>query len=41
MEFKTLEDYVGNTPLVRMKRINAGRNNVILAKLEGNNQPVR
>jgi len=37
MEFKTLEDYVGQTPLVRLKRIAAGRNNVILAKLEGNN----
>ncbi|ANQ84242.1 cysteine synthase CysM [Azoarcus olearius] len=37
MEFKTLEDYVGKTPLVRMKRITAGHNNVILAKLEGNN----
>jgi len=37
MEFKTLEDYVGHTPLVRLKRISAGRNNVILAKLEGNN----
>jgi len=37
MEFKTLEDYVGHTPLVRLKRIEAGRNNVILAKLEGNN----
>lgn len=37
MEFRTLEDYVGNTPLVRLKRINAGHNNVILAKLEGNN----
>ncbi len=37
MEFKTLEDYVGNTPLVRLKRIRAGRNNVILGKLEGNN----
>lgn len=37
MEFKTLEDYVGRTPLVRLKRIHAGRNNVILAKLEGNN----
>ena len=37
MEFKTLEDYVGQTPLVRLKRIEAGRNNVILAKLEGNN----
>ena len=37
MEFRTLEDYVGRTPLVRLKRINAGHNNVILAKLEGNN----
>ena len=37
MEFRTLEDYVGRTPLVRLKRINDGRNNVILAKLEGNN----
>ena len=37
MEFKTLEDYVAQTPLVRLKRITAGRNNVILAKLEGNN----
>ena len=37
MEYKTLEDYVGKTPLVRLKRINAGRNNVILGKLEGNN----
>ncbi|HRD33406.1 MAG TPA: cysteine synthase CysM [Rhodocyclaceae bacterium] len=37
MEFKILEDYVGNTPLVRLKRINAGTNNVILGKLEGNN----
>jgi cysteine synthase B len=37
MEFKTLEDCVGQTPLVRLKRIRAGRNNVVLAKLEGNN----
>lgn len=37
MEFMTLEDYVGRTPLVRLKRLTAGRNNVILAKLEGNN----
>ncbi len=35
--FKTLEDYVGATPLVRLKRIIAGRDNAILAKLEGNN----
>ena len=41
MNWKTLEDFVGNTPLVQLKRIpgpdNARRNNVILAKLEGNN----
>ena len=41
MKTHTLEDFVGNTPLVRLKRIpgadNARRNNVILAKLEGNN----
>ena len=39
--FKTLEDFVGNTPLVQLKRIPgedaARRGNVILAKLEGNN----
>ena len=39
----TLEDFVGNTPLIRLKRIpgdtsNAGdTSNIILAKLEGNN----
>lgn len=41
MNWKTIEDFVGNTPLVQLKRIpgaeNARRNNVILAKLEGNN----
>jgi cysteine synthase B len=41
MNWKTLEDFVGNTPLVQLKRLpgaeNARRNNVILAKLEGNN----
>ncbi|MDR3213481.1 MAG: cysteine synthase CysM [Azoarcus sp.] len=37
MAFRTLEDYVGQTPLVRLKRIAAGHGNVILAKLEGNN----
>jgi len=35
--YKTLEDTVGNTPLVALKRIGAGRKNVLLAKLEGNN----
>ena len=37
MDYKTLEDCVGHTPLVRMKRLGAGRNNVILGKMEGNN----
>lgn len=37
MEYKTLEDYVGQTPLVRLKRIDGGAGNVLLAKLEGNN----
>ena len=39
--YKTLQDFVGNTPLVRLVRIpgldNGKRGNVILAKLEGNN----
>jgi cysteine synthase B len=34
---RTLEDFVGNTPLVRLKRIPGETSNVILAKLEGNN----
>jgi len=34
---KYLEDFVGNTPLVRLKRMNAGEGNIILAKLEGDN----
>jgi cysteine synthase B len=41
MTTRTLEDYVGDTPLVRLQRLpgdaNARRNNIILAKLEGNN----
>jgi cysteine synthase B len=35
--YKTLDDFVGNTPLVRLKRIPGNTGNVILAKLEGNN----
>ncbi len=35
--FSTLENYVGNTPLVRLKRIPGDTSNVLLAKLEGNN----
>ena len=34
---KYLEDFVGNTPLVRLKRLTPGQGNVVLAKLEGNN----
>lgn len=37
MNYKTLEDTIGNTPLVRLKRIPGNTSNVILAKLEGNN----
>ncbi|MBL8326742.1 MAG: cysteine synthase CysM [Rubrivivax sp.] len=39
--WKTLEDAIGTTPLVRLQRVpgadNAARGNVILGKLEGNN----
>ena len=35
--YKTIEDFVGNTPLIRLKRIPGNTSNVILAKLEGNN----
>ncbi len=38
---RTIEDFIGNTPLVRLQRLpgeeSRRRNNVILAKLEGNN----
>ncbi|WP_447530510.1 cysteine synthase CysM [Vreelandella sp. TE19] len=37
MDYPALEDVIGNTPLVRLTRISAGRNNTLLAKLEGNN----
>ncbi|MCE8015616.1 cysteine synthase CysM [Halomonas sp. MCCC 1A17488] len=37
MQFPTIEDIVGHTPLIRLKHITAGRNNTLLAKLEGNN----
>lgn len=33
----TLEDFVGNTPLVRLQRLPGKTTNTILAKLEGNN----
>jgi S-sulfo-L-cysteine synthase (O-acetyl-L-serine-dependent) len=34
---KTLEDFVGHTPLVRLQRLPGNTTNTILAKLEGNN----
>ncbi|MCW5654327.1 cysteine synthase CysM [Hydrogenophaga sp.] len=41
MKYPTIEDAIGNTPLVALQRIgaadNARRGNVILGKLEGNN----
>lgn len=37
MEYPTIESCIGNTPLVRLQRLSAGRNNTILLKLEGNN----
>ncbi len=41
MTYPTIEDTIGNTPLVRLQRIDAAANdqrgNIILGKLEGNN----
>jgi len=35
--YSSIENFVGNTPLVQLKRIPGDTSNVILAKLEGNN----
>lgn len=35
--YKTIENFVGNTPLVKLKRLPGITSNIILAKLEGNN----
>lgn len=37
MAYATIEDYVGNTPLVRLQRLPGNTSNTILVKLEGNN----
>ncbi|ODC02873.1 cysteine synthase B [Terasakiispira papahanaumokuakeensis] len=37
LQFPTVADIIGQTPLVRLQRLQAGRNNTILAKLEGHN----
>lgn len=36
-EFPTLEDFIGNTPLVRLQRLMPANNNIVMVKLEGNN----
>ncbi len=35
--FKTIEDFVGNTPLVKLKHLPGNTSNAVLVKLEGNN----
>ncbi len=37
MNYKTIESFVGNTPLVRLQRLPGDTSNIILVKLEGNN----
>lgn len=37
LSFPTIESFVGNTPLVRLQRLPGETNNLVLAKLEGNN----
>jgi len=35
--YKTIEEFVGNTPLVRLKKLPGVTSNIVLVKLEGNN----
>ena len=35
--FPSIEQFIDNTPLVRLQRLTRGRNNTVLVKLEGNN----
>jgi cysteine synthase B len=37
MSFPTIEDFIGNTPLVRLQRLPGKTSNTVLVKLEGNN----
>ncbi|MET0026260.1 MAG: cysteine synthase CysM [Candidatus Thiodiazotropha sp.] len=37
MQYKTIEDFIGNTPLVRLQRLVPESTNTVLVKLEGNN----
>ena len=36
-DYKTLEAFVGNTPLVKLQRLINNPSNTLLVKLEGNN----
>ncbi|MEW8556199.1 MAG: cysteine synthase CysM [Candidatus Thiodiazotropha sp.] len=37
MKYKSIEEFVGNTPLVRLQRLPGDGSNTLLVKLEGNN----
>jgi len=37
MKYPTIEQFIGNTPLVRLQRLSGGSANTLLVKLEGNN----
>src|SRR3569623_3181115 len=37
MQFSPVEQFIGNTPLVRLQRLPGETTNVVLAKIEGNN----
>jgi cysteine synthase B len=37
MHYQTIENTIGNTPLVKLQRLNPNPSNIILLKLEGNN----
>lgn len=37
MSYPTIEKFIGNTPLVRLQRLNENTSNEVLVKLEGNN----
>ena len=37
MNYPTIDQFVGSTPLVRLQRLPGNTTNTILAKLEGNN----
>ncbi|PSL15545.1 cysteine synthase B [Marinobacterium halophilum] len=37
LEYPTIADYVGHTPLVRLQRLPVPNGNIVLCKLEGNN----